>query len=63
MPVEDSAEDGFDWSEAGEVCQQLNGTLAAVDDDETMLKVITAKRMRSSTSVLTDYDEGSRHGW
>ena len=64
MPVEDSSVDGFDWSEAGEVCQLLNGTLAAVEDDETMLKVITAKRMRSSsTTVLPGYEEGSSHGW
>ena len=63
MPVEESSPDGFDWSEAGEVCQLLNGTLAAVEDDETMLKVFHAKRMnRSCTTVLPDYEEGSSHG-
>ena len=64
MPVEDSSVEGFDWSDAGEVCEILNGTLAAVEDDETMLKVITAKRMSSSSAtVLPDYEEGSSHGW
>lgn len=65
MPVENSYEEGLDWSDAGEVCELLNGTLAAVEDDETMLKVITGKRMSSSssTTVLPDYEEGSSHGW
>ena len=41
MPIEDPCEDGCDWEDAGKVCNSLNGTLAAVDDDETMFKVMT----------------------
>ena len=41
MPVEDPCEDGCDCKDAGKVCNSLNGSLAAVADDETMFKVIT----------------------
>ena len=40
MPIEEPCEDGCDWEDAGKVCNSLNGTLAAVDDDETMFKVM-----------------------
>ena len=41
MPIEDLCADGCDWEDAGKVCNSLNGTLASVDDDETMFKVMT----------------------
>ena len=43
MPIEEPCEDGCDWEDAGKVCNSLNGTLATVDDDETMFKVSTVK--------------------
>ena len=39
MPVHLSESEGSSWEDAGAICDLLNGTLAAVDDDETMLKV------------------------
>ena len=39
MPILLSDGEGSAWEDAGATCDLLNGTLAAVDDDETMLKV------------------------
>ena len=39
MPVREACQDGCDWREAGEVCEVLNGTFAAVHEDETMFEV------------------------
>ena len=35
------AEDGVGsaWEDAGDICHSLNGTLAVVEDDDTMFKV------------------------
>ena len=35
------AEDGVGsaWEDAGDICHSLNGTLAVVEDDETMFEV------------------------
>ena len=45
MPVREKCEDGCDWREAADACDWLNGTLAVVDEDETMFEVTCVKEM------------------
>ena len=50
MPVRIPDDKDSAWEDAGDVCDMLNGTLATVDDDETMFKVVYIK-----SQYLTQY--------
>ena len=39
MPVKMGEGANFAWEDAGEICEKLNGTLAAIENDETMFEV------------------------
>ena len=58
MPVREACQDGCDWREAGEVCEALNGTFAAVHEDETMFEVTVLEKIFPK-KVLLDNEESA----
>ena len=64
MPVSSACDEGCDWKEAVDTCKDLNGTIAAVLDDNEMLNV---KLMHCLSSyhlcVMSGYDESFDKGF
>ena len=39
IPVKVGEGASLSWEDAGEICEELNGTLAAIENDQTMFEV------------------------